>query len=197
MREKVPTMICSNHLTFIDSVLLIWAMGSNSWYFWHYQNFSWNLPAGDFFKKKFIYRVVAYLSKCIFIHRDGSKDHKNEVLELCRQLLKRGEVVTIFPEGKRSRSGRFEPTQLTFGVSKIIASIENCRVLCFYIRGDRQETYSNYPPKGSHFDIQLDVIYPKSNLKDREGLAEITGQIAQSIKKMEDAYFLAREIPKT
>ena len=36
------------------------SFGSSAWYFRNYRAFSWNLPAGDFFKKKFFFRVVAY-----------------------------------------------------------------------------------------------------------------------------------------
>lgn len=194
VEEKVPTLICCNHLTFIDSALLIWALGANSWYQFNFKYFMWNLPAGDFFKKKFRYRLVAYLSKCIFIHRDGSQDHKFEILELCRRLLVGGQIVCIFPEGKRSRTGRFEPTQVTYGASRIISAVGDCRVLCFYIRSNLQDGFSNYPPKGSRFQIQLDVLHPKTQLPGKEGNTEIMSQIGSSIKKMEDNHFRNKEL---
>src|SRR5688572_12317933 len=58
-KEKKPLLICANHLTFIDSALLIWAFSSNFGYTFSFRRFPWNLPAGDFFKKKFHFRVVA------------------------------------------------------------------------------------------------------------------------------------------
>jgi 1-acyl-sn-glycerol-3-phosphate acyltransferase len=196
-RDKTPLLICLNHLTFIDSALLMWAMASNPWYVFHFRCFSWNLPAGDFFKKKLIYRVVALFSKCIFIHRDGSRDHKYGILSVCRFLLTRGEVVSIFPEGKRSRSGRFEPEKVTFGVGKILESLPDCRVLCVYIRGDRQKTWSNYPPRGSKLHISMDLITPRTDLQGREAHFDLTMQIARNLKRMEDEYFLSRPAPQT
>lgn len=184
-----PLMICPNHLTFVDSALLIWAFGSNSYYLSNFHRFSWNLPAGDFFKKKAIYRFVAAVSKCIFIHRDGSKEHKDSVMKLTRHLLEAGEVVTVFPEGKRSRSGRVELEQLTHGVGKMITEMGGCRVLCVYIRGDKQDKHSNYPAKGSTFSVEMELHDIKPRQKGRDGYHEIMMRIGQSLKGMEDKYF--------
>ena len=189
LKDKNPLIICANHLTFVDSCLVIWALAPNYWYQFNYKHFSWNLPAGDFFGKKLRYRVIAFLSKCIFIHRDASPIHHNEILDICKDLLLKGEIVTIFPEGKRSRSGIFDPTKLTYGVGKIIQAVPNCRVLCVYVRGDKQETFSNYPLKNSSFYMKLKCITPKTNLQGREANGQIVNQIAQTIKTQEEEYF--------
>jgi 1-acyl-sn-glycerol-3-phosphate acyltransferase len=189
VQSDTPLIICANHLTFIDSALMIWAMGSNFWYLFNYKKFSWNLPAGDFFKKKLWYQIVAYLTKCIFIHRDGTKQHQNAVLGICRDLLNRGEVITIFPEGKRSRTGKFEPDKITYGVGKIISQLEDCRVLCVYIRGEHQDLYSNYPKKGSRFHVEFKLIVPTTEATGRDAYYDLTMQIATTIKGMEDRYF--------
>jgi 1-acyl-sn-glycerol-3-phosphate acyltransferase len=192
IKENKPLIICSNHLTFIDSALIIWALAPNIWYQFNYKYFSWNLPAGDFFGKKLYYRFIAFLSKCIFIHRDATPAHHNEILSICKDLLLKGEIITIFPEGKRSRSGRFDPTKLTYGVGKIIQNVPECRVLCVYIRGDKQESYSNYPLKKSHFYMSMNLLTPKSELPGREGCSEIVEQIAMVIKNQEEKYFNTR-----
>lgn len=189
IKENKPLVICANHLTFIDSCLILWALASCFWYQFNYKYFSWNLPAGDFFGKKRHYRFIAFLSKCIFIHRDASPSHHNEILSICKNLLLKGEIITIFPEGKRSRSGRFDPTQMTYGVGKIIQNVPECRVLCVYVRGDKQDTYSNYPLKNSHFYMKMKLITPTTELTGREGCAEIVNNIANIIKNQEEEYF--------
>lgn len=194
IKENKPLIICSNHLTFIDSCLIIWALAPNYWYQFNYKYFSWNLPAGDFFGKKWHYRLIAFLAKCIFIHRDASSDHHNEILSICKDLLLQGEIITIFPEGKRSRTGRFEEGKITYGVGKIIQNVPNCRVLCIYVRGDKQETYSNYPLKNSNFYIKLNLIQPTTELMGREGCGAIVSQIAKQIKFQENEYFNQRKI---
>jgi 1-acyl-sn-glycerol-3-phosphate acyltransferase len=188
-RDGRPLVICSNHLTFIDSAIMLWAMGSNTWYQFHYRYFSWNLPAGDFFKKKFIFRAVAYLGKCIFIHRDGSREHKNMILGLCKYLVSKGKVVTIFPEGRRSRKGVFEDDHVTLGASQIVTSVPGCRVLCVYLRSDKQKHFSNYPAKDSQFYLLMELIEPKTEKQGRRALIDISAQIGQTIKKLEDNYF--------
>ncbi len=188
-RDPRPLLICANHLTFIDSAILIWALARIRWYFFHFNYFSWNLPAGDFFRKTFIFRVVAYPTKCIFIHRDGTKRHRSAILDLCRDLIERGETVTIFPEGQRSRTGKFDTSKLAFGVGKIVTHIPNCRVMCAYIRSDKQVTFSNWPPKDSNFHIDLQVISPATTLKGREAYRDLTQQIVSTISKMEENYF--------
>lgn len=190
--NKGPLIICANHLTFIDSALIIWGLASNFWYLFNYKAFTWNLPAGDFFKKKFIYHITLYLTKCIFIHRDGTNEHKNDVLRLCRYLLLQGNVVLIFPEGQRSRKGFFDAEKITAGVGKIIYSLENARVLCIHLRGDKQNSFSNYPPRGSRFKMSMKLIEPCTEKRGKAAYTEIAGQIAAAIKNFEKEYFASR-----
>lgn len=195
-RTNAPLIICANHLTFIDSALIIWALASNSWYFFNYRAFTWNLPAGDFFKKKLHYHLTLYLTKCIFLDRKGTSAHKNAVLNLCRYLLEQGNVVLIFPEGQRSRTGIFEDERLRFGVGKIVTSLERAKVLCIYLRSDRQETFSNYPPKNSVFKLKMKLIEPTAEkLSKKQASIEVVKQIGATIKKMENEYFAETNQP--
>ncbi len=186
-----PLLICANHLTFIDSALLIWAFAPNRWYFFNYRAFMWNIPAGDFFKKKFIHHAVLYLTKCIFIDRKGSAAHKNAVLNLCRYLLSRGHLVLIFPEGQRSRTATFEVDRLRFGAGKILTSLDRPEVLCAYIRSPKQTSYSNYPPRGSHFQIDLQVISPDvaADASRKRASLSAVREIGTVIKRMEEDFF--------
>jgi 1-acyl-sn-glycerol-3-phosphate acyltransferase len=188
-----PFIICANHLTIIDSALILWAFGSGPWYLRHFNKFSWNLPAGDFFKKRLFYRFVGAIGKCLYIHRDGSKEHKDSVVRLTTQLVRAGEVVTVFPEGQRSRTGRFEPEKLTYGVGKMVSELGGyCRVLCVYVRGDKQETFSNYPPHGSRIHLEMKLVHARTAKPGRDGYKEVVGLIGGTIKDMEDRYFASR-----
>ncbi len=184
-----PLIICSNHLTFIDSMILIWAFGGNFWYFFNFSRFSWNLPAGDFFKKKWHYRLLASIAKCIFIHRDGPKEHKNTVVGMCRTLLEAGETITFFPEGRRSRTGRFEADRLTFGVGKLVSMIGPCPVLCVYLRSDKQTSYSSYPAKNSTFHVAMELLHCAATEPGQEGYQNVISKVRTSIMRMEDQYF--------
>jgi hypothetical protein len=190
-RTNSPLIICSNHLTFIDSALIIWALAPNFWYLFNYRAFTWNLPAGDFFKQKLHYHLTLYLTKCIFLDRKGTPAHKNAVLNLCRYLLEKGNIVLIFPEGQRSRTGIFENERLRFGVGKIITSLENAKILCIYLRGDKQETFSNYPPKDSRFNLMMKLITPvvSDEISKKRASLEVVKEIGTVIKEMENEFF--------
>ncbi len=190
-RDDVPMVICANHLTFIDSALMIWALASNFWYAFNYKAFMWNVPAGDFFKKKLSYHVILYLTKCIFIDRKGSSAHKNEILNLCRHLMAKGNVVLIFPEGQRSRSGVFDTEKLRFGVGKIVTSFDRARVLCIHLRSNNQKGYSNFPPKNSRFTMRMRVIEPdmRRDLHKKQASIAVVKDIGAAIKQMEDEFF--------
>lgn len=185
-------IICANHLTFIDSALIIWALASNWWYLFNYKAFTWNLPAGDFFKKNPVHHITLYLTKCIFLHRDGTTGHKNDVLRLVRYLLQQSNVVLIFPEGQRSRSGFFDAEKITAGVGKMVYSLDDAKVLCIHIRSDKQNSFSNYPPRGSRFEMAMTVIEPRTDKRGKAAYNEIAGQIATTIKDFEIAYFEKR-----
>jgi 1-acyl-sn-glycerol-3-phosphate acyltransferase len=189
-REGWPLVICSNHLTFIDSAIIIWALASNFWYLFNYKAFTWNVPAGDFFKKKLHYHAILYLTKCIFIDRKGSPAHKNAVLNLCRYLLAKGNIVLIFPEGQRSRDGRFHTDRLRFGTGKILTSLENARVLCIYLRSPLQQTFSNYPPKGSRFRLSMELIRPDTagSSKKQASIGAVK-EIGAVIERLESEFF--------
>ncbi|MEQ1643958.1 MAG: lysophospholipid acyltransferase family protein [Pyrinomonadaceae bacterium] len=191
-RSGRPLLICANHLTFIDSAIIIWALASNWWYVFNYNAFSWNVPAGDFFKKKVHYHAVLYLTKCIFIDRKGSPAHKNAVLNLCRYLLAKGNIVLIFPEGQRSRSGKFEMKSLRFGAGKIITALGNADVLCIHLRSSQQTSFSNYPPKGARFQLRMRKITPViEGLTRKLAGIEATKQIGAEIEAMEREFFAA------
>lgn len=192
IQDPSPLIICGNHLTYIDSAIIIWALCPIWKYVFRYKTLSWNLPAGDHFKKKWIHRTCAFLFKCIFIHRDGSKKHKLAILNTARYLVTQGHYLTLFPEGRRSRSGRFATDKLSYGVGKLVYTLDNPRVLCVYLRSDKQENYLSYPPKGSEFYMKMAVIRPRSNQTGRKAYADHTHQIVEKIKEFENEYFAGK-----
>ena len=186
-RDRTPLLICSNHLTYLDSVLLIYAFGNHWWYLFHFRCLSWNLPAIEY-SENWFFRLVGYLAKCIFINRGGSARHHRDILATSCQLLDQGEVLTMFPEGKRSRIGRFDDRKLAHGVGKVIASLPECRVLCVYLRAKGQEEFANFPGKGSRFSLNTALLHFRPEPDTARTAGEITRRIAVEIKTMEERY---------
>ena len=183
-----PLIVCSNHMTYIDSIVLHYAFGNHWWYWFHFRRLMWNLPASDYRSNPF-FALVCFLSKCIFINRTGSKGHKDQVITLARDLLERGETLTVFVEGRRTRIGRFDDRKLAYGVGKIIRGLPACRVLCCYLRAPGQREAVPLPPKGAKFRLYTELLHFETPAgRPPEMVARVTTQIAETIKRLESRY---------
>ncbi len=186
--ENRPILICPNHLTMIDSVIIQYALVSMWGYFLNYRLFAWNIPAKENFSSSIALRLITYLSKCIPIDRNGDEAHIQSVLSKADSLLKSNEPFLIFPEGKRSRTGKIEIEEVTYGVGKILQNIPDAIVVCIYLRGTKQVTYSTIPQKKDHFYLKLNPICPKTEAKGLRGQRELSLQIIRELKSMEENY---------
>lgn len=186
--SSAPLLVCANHLTLIDSFLIAWALASGWRHVLQFDSLPWNTPEQQNFAATPINRLATYLAKCIPIRRGGNRKDVASVLSRVVFLLQRGETALIFPEGGRSRTGRIELNGSAWGVGRIVGSIENCRVLCVYIRGDHQKTWADYPIRGERFRVSLACIEPKSNARGVRRSRDLADQIVQQLKRMENDY---------
>ncbi len=186
-----PILVCSNHLTKIDSVILNWSLASIWAYMRSFKIFSWNLPERSNFYQSYILRIICYLGSCIPIDRGGSRDAVKKSLDKVIYLLKKGHMVTIFPEGTRSRTGRINLDGLTYGVGRLVNKLKGCNVLCVYLRSHNQENYSDIPYRGARFYLNMELIQPKSTHSGLRATRDIANQIIEKLVLMEHAYFAA------
>ena len=189
LKDRRPTLICPNHLTMFDSIYLHCALASPWRLFWSHRYYTWNLPAAENFKSTFFLSTLTYLSKCIPVDREGSAEHRNHILAQVGYLLRQGETFTIFPEGGRSRSGRIEPENVTYGIGHILKEFSDARVICVYCRGDEQRSYSDLARRGDIFYIELEGLNISTSHKGLRGVRDIAGQVIGKLKQMEDVYF--------
>lgn len=188
-RGEYPLLICPNHLTMIDSIIIEWALGGILWYWFNFKNFAWNIPAKENFKTNIYSRVITYLGKCIPIERKGTKEHIEYVMNQVQANLERGEAFLIFPEGTRSRTGKVEVEDITYGVGKIVQELGKVAVLCVYLRGDKQVTYSNFPEKDQSFYLKMELIWPTTKYDGVRGQKDLSLQIGKKLKELENEYF--------
>jgi hypothetical protein len=191
--SDAPLLICGNHLTMIDSALIAWALASPAWYVCHFSSLPWNMPERRNFASTRVRRVLAYIYKCIPIVRGGSREQIASALARFTCVLQRGEVGLVFPEGRRSRSGRIDPENIAYGVGRIVHSVPGCRVLCVYLRGDRQESYSVAPARGDRLRVSLSFVEPKTDHAGLRGSCDVTRQIVARLTQMEREHFDARQ----
>ena len=192
-RSDAPMLVCANHLTLVDSFLIAWALGSPFWFFMHFSALPWNVPDQLNFAATPWRRALVYALKCLPIRRGGRRTEATQVLARVAHLLRNRESVLIFPEGGRSRSGRVEIDSAATGVGRVIRSVRGCRVLCVYLRGDRQRAYSDLPTRGDRFSIALCEIEPKTDDSGLRGSRDLVRQVVRQLRDMEKEYFDGRQ----
>jgi 1-acyl-sn-glycerol-3-phosphate acyltransferase len=184
-----PLLICGNHLTLVDTVIKEWALTSNARYLRRFSLFPWSLPEKKNFANHWFWKVAAYLGKCIYIVRKGPPEETKLVLDKVKYLLERGEAVSIFPEGGRSRVGRVDTENFAYGTGKIIQSVANPRVLCVFLRGKHQREYTDFPMRGEEFYVDIEMIHPRSPHKGLRADRDLATQVIQKLAEMEKRFF--------
>lgn len=188
-----PLLVCANHLTMLDSFVIAGALGSPWWFVAHFSSLPWNTPERENFATTWWMRLLVYLMKCVPVARGGDRRAVGTTLARLTHLIQRGEVVLLFPEGGRSRTGRVDTEAATYGVGRIVKAVPGCRVACVYLRGDHQETWTARPVTGERFRAQLEVIEPKSDQSGLRGSLDIMRQILERLAEMERRHFDGRK----
>jgi 1-acyl-sn-glycerol-3-phosphate acyltransferase len=187
--HRGPWIICPNHLTMIDSVILAYAMVPLYRYILRYRLLPWNLPEQTNFQTNIFLASLCYLAKCIPINRGGDRKKMKATLEKCCYLLKQRESIMIFPEGGRSRTGRVDTANFSYGVGRLISTVPDCRVMCIYMRGKNQTTYSNIHRFGEQFTLHIDIFKPDIENKGLKAQRDCARQIVEQLARMEEDYF--------
>jgi len=186
---KGPVLVCTNHLTLIDSIIQAVALGSVSSYLLNFRLLPWNLPEKTNFYHKFHWRAVCYLGKCIPVIRKASPKETKNTTQKMQYVLAKGDVISIFPEGKRSRTGLVDDEDFSYGTGQLLKSNSNVSVLCIYMRGKENGGFANFPEIGENFYFKMKMIKPASELKGLRKVRDLSVQVISEIKRMEEEYF--------
>jgi 1-acyl-sn-glycerol-3-phosphate acyltransferase len=186
-----PTLVCANHLTMVDSGFLHWALAPIPEYLRHFDRFSWNVAAVEHFDRNPFLKAIVFLAKTVPIDRTGDEAQRKAVLERLRWLVSHGEVVTLFPEGARSRSGRIDPATVTYGIGQILKDLDRPVVLCAYLRGRQQKAMSGVPAYGDTLELDVELLEPATSEVGLRAVRDLSRQVIFRLKAMEDAW-LAR-----
>ncbi|HSK08093.1 MAG TPA: lysophospholipid acyltransferase family protein [Vicinamibacterales bacterium] len=186
--EPGPWLICANHLTLIDSLVIQWAMAPGWRLFLRRQLFAWNLPDRHNISRTRFLRTLGYLGKCVPVLRQGPPEEARRTLDKVAFLLSSGQTVVIFPEGGRSRVGRVDLERVTYGVGRMLQEVPATRVLCVYARGFGQKEYSDYPRDGERFFVRVRRLSPATVFQGMRGDRDLALQIVRQLSEMESEY---------
>ena len=185
-----PWLICPNHLTMIDSALISYGMFSLFGHFLHFNRVAWNLPERDNFQRNPVLATLCYLAKCLPVNRCGNRDELQKVLEKCLYLLSKRQSLMIFPEGGRSRTGRVDRENYSYGVGRFVEECPEARVLLVFLRGDGQKEYGNLPRIGDHFTMAVEAFDPgRAEGSGLRAQREYARRIVERLAGIEEAHF--------
>lgn len=188
-----PVLICANHLTLLDTIIIVWALAPIHRYIRRYSLFPWSVPEKVNFSRTWFWRIASFLGKCVYITRGGPRHEVNRSLAKITHLLRTGEVVSIFPEGGRSRTARVDTQNFTYGVGQIIQAVPETRVLCVYLRGRAQDTYSDFPRTGDEYVVELEMFHPTTVYSGLRAARDLATRIILRLAAMEARHFAHRE----
>jgi hypothetical protein len=188
-RERGPLLICANHLTLIDSLIIQWALVPGWRLLFRRDLFTWNLPDRQNLSRKLAVRILGYFGKCVPVIRRATPEETRRTLDKVAFLLRRGQAVLVFPEGGRSRVGRVDTENFTYGIGRMLQETPNARVLCVYCRGRGQREFSNYPRTGEQFFVRLRRIAPTTTFQGMRGARDLSTRIVAQLSEMETEYF--------
>ncbi|HTH14167.1 MAG TPA: lysophospholipid acyltransferase family protein [Spirochaetia bacterium] len=191
--QEHPVILCPNHLTMIDSLLLIWAMTPAWKAISKPRLFPWNTPEKKNFAHNAVLRFFCYIGKCLPVVRQGPPEKTKTFLDKVKVLLVRGQSLMMFPEGTRSVSGRVDTQNFAYGIGKIIDDLRRDglqpRVLCLYLRGKKQTGKTAVPKRGDRFFIDAELVEPQTAHQGLRAARDLATQIVQRLAGMEAAYF--------
>lgn len=192
-RREEPVILCPNHLTMVDSLLLIWAMTPAWKALARPQLFPWNTPEKRNFAHNAVLRFFCYIGKCLPVVRQGPPQQTKAFMDKVKALLARGQSLMMFPEGTRSESGRVDTNNFAYGIGKIIDDLRRDglqpKVLCLYLRGRKQKAKSVVPPRGDEFFVDAELVEPRTPHQGLRAARDLATQIVQRLAGMEQAYF--------
>ena len=187
-RTRGPLLVCANHLTLIDSLIIQWALTPGwrcvvrpGWFFW-------NLPDKYNMSVNFWIRILGYFGKCVLVRRQGPPEEVRKALDKVKFLMARGQSVLVFPEGGRSRVGRVDTKNFVYGVGRMVQETPEAQVLCVFARGVGQRVYTNYPRRGESFFIRMSLLAPTTTFRGLRADRDLATQIVRHLSEMEQEY---------
>jgi len=187
--RRGPLLVCANHLTLIDSLIIQWALAPGWRLFVRPEWFFWNLPDKYNMSINLFVRALGYFGKCVLVRRQGPPEEARLALDKVAFLLGRGQSVLVFPEGGRSRLGRVDTENFMYGVGRMLQESPEARVVCVFARGVGQRVYSNYPRPGETFVVRMKRVGPTTAFQGMRADRDLATQIIRHLREMEQEYF--------
>jgi 1-acyl-sn-glycerol-3-phosphate acyltransferase len=182
--ENGPAVVAPNHFSHLDGLLINAASAYRA------RREVVFLAAEDVYNNNLLFRMMCNIVNCIPVKRD----EKDRVALLkAMRILKRGKLLGLFPEGRRSRDG-------TIGEAKdgvaIIALTTGCPVIPVGIDGTFEALPRNHKfikPAKVNLIFGKALVYPKQRKPSQSLIADVKQEIMYEIKKLRNEAFDFKE----
>jgi 1-acyl-sn-glycerol-3-phosphate acyltransferase len=170
-----PAILCPNHISFLDSAFLMFTVPRRI-------SFVGKAEYMDSWKTKYLFPSLGMIP----IDRTGG-DASQAALDAAEDVLRRGELFGIFPEGTRSRDGFLYKGKT--GAARLAFKVD-CPILPVGIRGtsDIMPPDAKLPKVGRECFIEIGrPVHPKryrSRANERLALRQMTDEIMFEIAQM-------------
>lgn len=189
--NQSPQVICANHLTYVDSILIAYALGDFKTLFFNFRHLPWNLPKKSNVSACWYYPLLCYLGKCLQLPKDIKGARK--VLDKTLWLLDNKQTILLFPEGTRSDAGIIQAEKVGYGVGELIDALSHKQALLIYLRGEDEDSKSKYPKKNQDFYMRLELTAFEVCETGRRARRQIAQDVISNLKQLEDEYFEYRQ----
>ncbi|HUW72036.1 MAG TPA: lysophospholipid acyltransferase family protein [Candidatus Humimicrobiaceae bacterium] len=172
-----PFILVSNHVSYLDIIIDSYLCVPRKFHF---------IGQIDGFKGviKWLIRAIYFISGVIPLDRKNDRSREN-VLKQAIQVLKKGNILVLYPEGRRSTNGEIQKGR--FGTAKIFLKT-GVSVIAAGIKG----TFESMPPKGKlkiKKIIEVSVSKPlffNEEFNLAQNLAEDSLEYQQVLEKITD-----------
>ncbi len=173
--RKGPVLLCPNHQSYIDPIVIVAVLPG--WIL--------NRLVLTGFSELFKAAPLSWLVRPLRVIPIGSTDTLGDSLQLTSDALKRGMALLLFPEGRRTPTGKIMPARLGVGILSVEAGVPIVPIL---IEG-ASDTLSPIHPGFKFAKVSIvvgDPIDPPEEVEhSREQYQEVCARWKQAVEKLE------------
>jgi len=172
-----PFIIVANHASYYDALLMhsILIPKINKKIYALVNSFYW---------KPFITRLFLVLGECIPVYVEEEKNHKEknkQAFEKALNYLKKGEIIEIFPEGKRSPDGKLQKAYT--GVAKLALKAKVSVLPCGIIGSNKVLPRGANLPKLTRCEVKIGKLMFFDKYYDKKYNKKVFEEVTRSIMK--------------
>ena len=182
---RPPLLVVSNHLSLVDSHVFCLAYGLIPRGLFDSRIVPYHTPEASNFMRSAVSRFLHTWLRCVPIRRGAGVQQPG--IDTVIELLRRGNVVYMFPEGTRSRDGRLG--RATPGVGRVVLE-SGCSVLPVHLAGldALLPVGARWPRLGPRLSISVgEVIDPErwaETPRDRKGWQQTAEDLLEAIQAL-------------